>query len=146
MARIIKTCIAAATIALSFVATSQAAGVWSFVDNNNEHVQYVDGNQQIFMLGCAKNIAVDARYPDQSKKSGPADVQLSNGKTTLKFSGDLEQSDQGTVMVGAVVDDDTQIIAMLMAGLPITVSTAAGNYVLPAPTIPDLQTRFNNAC
>lgn len=147
----LKTAAATAVLALALISALKADGAWKFLDQDNEHVQYVDGDRTIFWLGCSKYTGFSAVYPDQSRKGGQAKVQLANGKTALNFTGTLQPDDNGTVDITVILDDVSvkpvdQVVALLGAGLPITVSAAKGSYALPAPTIEDFKKRFGEAC
>lgn len=150
--------IATATAALLLVWASalRAEGAWKFFEHSNSHLQYADGDREIFTFGCSKYVGFWTVYPDQSRKGGQAKVQLSNGKTTLNFLGTLDVNDGGAVQVTVILDDVgdqdagtkavDQVETLLAAGLPITVSAGKGSYMLPAPTIKDLKKLLDDAC
>jgi len=154
--RALETAVGAAALLLVLVSALKAEGAWKFYENNNEHLQYADGDREIFSFGCSKYVGFSTIYPDQSRKGGQAKVQLSNGKTTLNFLGTLDVNDAGTVEIDVVLDDVSdqdagtkavdQVEALLAAGLPITVSAGKGSYGLPAPSIKNLRQLLGNAC
>jgi hypothetical protein len=151
----IKGCVATVAMMAMLVSVAEATGVWTFADNQNTHVQYHEGRRLVFQMGCSRLVGFDVFYPDQSRKEGEAEVELSNGKTTLQYQGELyvpeSDSDSGVfdhnaVMLFVELQDADELLTLLTAGLAITVTTDAGKILLSAPDIKDLKGRWDKAC
>jgi hypothetical protein len=152
MRNTIAVLMAAATVVLMTASGVRAAGVWTFDDNKNEHIQYRDGKRLVFMFGCAHEIGFEMFYPNQSRKEGESKVELSNGNVTLNFQGELYvagDKPKGDVKLYVRLEEEkdvSDVLQLLEAPNPITIITDAGKIALSVPTMKNPKARFEKAC
>jgi hypothetical protein len=141
-------CLLAASLA---AASSAAAGAWKHevVANDGDVLTYTEDGKQKFFLGCGRGFAPHVKYPGTARKDGEAEIALSTSKGRMRFIGWFEDPEVfgGTDFAQTYLGYDrhdplvfgkkwnaikAQLLNMLDADGPITVSAGSHSYQLPA--------------
>lgn len=136
--------------------TLAADGTWKFEevsssDDAHRHIVFLQGNKELFAVGCSKYVGFTALYPGHSRRAGKVPMTIATPKATMRLHGELASDAAKVSRVTVLLDEVSprpanQLLWMIDSGLPLTVSAGNGRYVLPGAKLPDLIPRWNTAC